>query len=215
MYKLGKKKENITDAELEAIRNQILEGNLSLRGAAETLAIDKKQLKKLMQERLPEDLFLELQQLLDVNNKKNKPGDSKIGKKQKALQHEIYQAALQKLVSRQFQPEWLEKIYQRCKQNRHSMVSRDTMVYKLLEILEYFDARNQEVPNTKDRISDQDVVDMIIRNPRILSSNIATNFIAKCQIITLKKDGIPEANRAIRSNPGIFKKSKDDILKGR
>ena len=57
---------------------------------------------------------------------------------------------------------------------------------------------------------------MIMRNPRIITSNIDKNIVVKCELLTNKKDGdVREANKLIKSNPGIFRKTVQTIKEGR
>ena len=57
---------------------------------------------------------------------------------------------------------------------------------------------------------------MIMRNPRIINSDIKNNIIAKCELLTDKKGGnIREANKLIKSNPGVFRKTVKTIKEGR
>ena len=57
---------------------------------------------------------------------------------------------------------------------------------------------------------------MVIKNPRIMSSDIHNNIIIKCEVLTEKKEGnIRETNKLIKSNPGVFRKTIKTIKEGR
>ena len=49
-----------------------------------------------------------------------------------------------------------------------------------------------------------------------MNSDINNNIIAKCQAITGKKENdVRAANIAIKSNPGIFRKTMKNIIEGK
>ncbi len=150
---------------------------------------------------------------------KSPNGTGRVGrdKKKKAVESEEYKLMIEGLAQKGIQPEWIEDIYDRCQERKQTKISKFTLAKKLLELLEYFEKRNKDIEEASNGyMRSQDVVAMILRNPRILSSDITRNIIAKCEIITQKNGGnIKEANEKIKSNPGIFRKKREDIEKGK
>lgn len=151
--------------------------------------------------------------------KKSPNGAGRLGrdKKKKALEGDKYKKALEQLAKLSIQPEQIEAIYNRCQEKKQSKVSRDTLAIKLVELLQYFNSRNYNISEkSKGYISNEDVVQMILKNPRLMSSDIINNIIPKCSIITQKNEGNLElANIKIKSNPGVFRKTINNIKEGR
>jgi len=113
-------------------------------------------------------------------------------------------------------PNTLEEIYERCQQRPQTKITKHILASKLLEILEYFDERNSGLQQSNQAfISEYDTIEMIMRNPRIITSSINNNIIAKCQVITDKKGSVRDANMLIKSNPGIFRKTTRSIIEGK
>lgn len=150
---------------------------------------------------------------------KSPNGTGRIGrnKKKKAVESEEYKLMIEGLAKKEVQPEWIESIYTRCQERKQTKISRFTLAKKLLSLLEYFEKRNEYIEEQSNGyMESKDVVEMILKNPRIISSDINKNIIAKCAIITEKNEGnIEQANIKIKSNPGIFRKTCEDIEKGK
>lgn len=150
---------------------------------------------------------------------KSPNGTGRVGrdKKKKAVESEEYKLTIESLAKGGIQPEWIEAIYARCQERKQTKISRFTLATKLLKLLEYFEERNESIEkDSNGYMESKDVVEMILRNPRIISSDINENIIAKCEIITEKNGGnIQEANEKIKNNPGIFRKKREDIEKGK
>lgn len=193
----------------------IVNEKMSLREVSNIVGIERKKLKKLMETNLSQEELEKLKYRLGVNN--NQKRDGKRHKKAKALNGKPYQDAIEALAQRQIKPEWLEEIYQRCQERPQSKITKDTLAIKLVELLEYFETRNQDITqNRSGYISAEDVIEMIKRNPRLITSDLENNIIPKCTMITKKNDeDIELANEKIKSNPGIFRKSIKTIKEGR
>ena len=149
---------------------------------------------------------------------KSPNGTGRIGrdKKKKALKSDTYKQDIENLSRRGITPGDIERIYNKCQERPQTKLAKHTLASKLVELLEYFDERNDKIEeNSKGFISKDDTIEMVIRNPRILSSSISNNIISKCEIITEKKKSIADANRLIKSNPGVFRKTKKVIREGR
>ena len=151
--------------------------------------------------------------------RKNPNGTGRSGrdKKKKALGSEEYKSNIEELAKRKVTAEDIQKIYDRCQERPQTKIARDTLVTKLLALLNYFKKRNEGIPEENVAyISAQDVIGMILRNPRMLNSDLENNIIAKCQVVTEKKAGnIGEANALIKSNPGLFRKTVKNIREGK
>lgn len=148
---------------------------------------------------------------------KSPNGTGRVGRdvKRKALQSDEYKNNIKKLADSGVTSKDIQTIYDRCQERKQTKITKNLLVSKLLELLEYFGTRNFGIEESNSSyISKDDVIEMIMRNPRIMTSGIP-RLIEKCQIITTKKEGIREANMAIKSNPGIFNKTKETIIKGR
>jgi len=203
------------ETKLRQAYKSIVEDGKSLRTVSEEIGIDRKKLKQLMAEILsPEELTKFYNAL---NKRNNRLKDGKNNKKAKALDEDSYKIAVAELAVRGIQPEWIESIYTRCQERNQTKISRDTLVMKLVELLEYFQGRNIGIPEESGAyISSEDVVQMILKNPRIINSDIKRNIIPKCSVITSKNDNdVMAANRKIKSNPGIFRKTIRNIREGR
>lgn len=96
-------------------------------------------------------------------------------------------------------------------------IARDTLASKLLALMNYFNERNTGIQQeSKAYINVEDVINMILKNPRIINSDIQNNIIAKCQVITDKKQGdVRKANVLFKSNPGVFRKTIKNIREGK
>lgn len=151
--------------------------------------------------------------------KKSPNGTGRVGrdKKKRALEGEQYKKSLQELAKVGIQPEQIEEIYNRCQERKQTQVSRDTLAIKLVELLKYFETRNEGIEEQSiGHISNEDVIQMVLKNPRIMSSDIQNNIIVKCEVLTEKKEGnIRETNKLIKSNPGVFRKTIKTIKEGR
>lgn len=204
------------ELELRQAYSSITNGSSSLRKESERLGIERKKLKELIRESLSEEELEKFNKVLDKMNKRNKHGENSTrNKKGKALLTREYQQKIEQLVARGVMPEDIQAIYNRCQQRTQTMVARDTLAVKLLALLDYFNTRNDGIEKSEAYISKDDVITMILRNPRIMSSDIEQNIIAKCQVITDKKGSCARANMIIKSNPGIFRKSVKDIREGK
>lgn len=205
------------ELELRQAYSSIVSGTSSLRKEAERLGIERRKLKEMIRESLSGTELEKFNNVLDKMNKRNKHGEnSSRKKKQKALLTREYEQTIEELVAREVMPEDIQAIYDRCQERPQTMVARDTLAVKLLALLDYFNTRNEGIgEESRAYISKDDVIAMIIRNPRIMSSDVEQNIIAKCQVITNKKGSPAGANMLIKSNPGIFRKSVKDIREGK
>lgn len=151
--------------------------------------------------------------------RKSPNGTGRVGrdKKKKALESEEYKQKIEKLADRGVTEKDIQQIYDRCQEKPQTKVARDTLTTKLIALLEYFDTRNQEIDEENPGyISKDDAIEMIMRNPRIINSDIQNNIMVKCQVLTDKKEGnVKEANKLIKSNPGVFRKTVQTIKEGR
>lgn len=208
----------VSDDKIIEAYNSIVKEGLSLRKVSENTGIERKKLKKLIQSILSEEELIEFNKALRKKNNRSKAGSlNNRHKKEKALEGKDYKEAIVELAQRELNPEWIEEIYNRCQERKQSKVSRDTLAIKLVELLKYFETRNEDIPETsKGYIANEDVIQMVLRNPRMITSDINNNIIPKCSIITQKNEGdIKLANEKIKSNPGIFRKSIKNIKEGR
>ncbi len=151
--------------------------------------------------------------------KKSPNGTGRLGrdKKKNAINSEEYKNILEELAKKGVTPEHIQAIYDRCQEKPQTKIARDTLATKLLALLNYFSGRNHGIQKESiDYISTEDTIDMILRNPRIINSDIQNNIIAKCQVITDKKSGdVRKANQLIKSNPGVFRKTIQKIREGK
>lgn len=205
-----------TDLE-QKLRNayeDIINRKKSLRTVSTELQIDRKEIKKLMQEILSESELEIFKNSLSRNN--NKLKDGKRNKKAKAINREEYKKAIISLADKGILPEQIEAIFNRCQERKQTKLSRDTLAIKLEELLNYCNQRNEGLKEESDGfMANEDVIQMVIKNPRIISGDIKKNFVAKCSLITVKNNNDVElANVKIKRNPGIFRKTIKDIEKG-
>ncbi len=151
--------------------------------------------------------------------KKSPNGTGRLGrdKKKKALDSEEYKFTLEELAKRKVKPEDIQRIYDRCQERPQTKIARDTLASKLLALMNYFSERNEGIQEDSIAyISTEDTINMILKNPRIINSDIQNNIIAKCQVITDKKSGdVSKANQLIKSNPGVFRKTIQKIREGK
>lgn len=206
------------ELELKQAYNSIVNGNSSLRKEAERLGIERKRLKGLIRVGLSDAELEQFNKALDKKNKRNKQVENfKKNKKEKALTTESYKETIEALTARNITPEEIQAIYDRCQERPQTKVARDTLAVKLLALLDYFSTRNEGIEKESSAyISKDDVIGMILKNPRIMNSDIENNIIAKCKVITNKKDeNVGLANQSIKSNPGIFRKTVKDIREGK
>ena len=148
--------------------------------------------------------------------KRSKREEEKRHKKEKALKSDVYKLNIEELEQRGLTESDIQMIYDRCHEKKQSMIAKDTLTFKLIELLNYFDERNKGLKeNDEGFISIDDIIYMIMKNPRMINSDIKNNIIAKCQILTDKKGTTREANMAIKTNPGIFRKTEQAIREGK
>lgn len=205
---------NIESILRQAYNSIVVEGK-SLRTVSEEIGMDRKKIKKIMVEILSQD---ELEQFNNaVSRRNNKLKEGQRNKKAKALETDSYKMVIESLANRGIQPEWIEEIYERCQEKNQTKISRYTLATKLVELLEYFEGRNEGIlEESAAYISNEDVIQMILKNPRMINSDVQQNIIQKCSIITIKNDNnVGLANMKIKSNPGIFRKTIKDISDGR
>ena len=194
----------------------IMQEGLSLRVASEQVGIERKKLKTLIENTLNEEEMVKFQDRVSSKNKKEK-NTGRVGrdKKKKALESDEYIIAIGELAKRKILPEWIDEIYLRCQEKKQTKIAKDTLAIKLVELLEYFDKRNYGIQeNSPQYLTSEDVVDMILRCPRLITMGLEKNIIVKIDAITSKNNGnIGEANNQIRNNPSIFTKSLEQITK--
>lgn len=151
--------------------------------------------------------------------KKSPNGTGRLGrdKKIKALHSEEYKRNIEELAKKNVTSEDIQKIYDRCQERPQTKIARDTLATKLIALLSYFNERNKGISEESIAyISTQDTIDMILKNPRMMNSDLENNIIAKCQVVTEKKAGnIGKANALIKSNPGLFRKTVKNIREGK
>ena len=207
------------DEELKALLRQayidFISGTKSLREISEETKIDRKRIKKLMEIILTPEELEKFNKVLNKRNNKTKVG--KRGKKERAIQGDKYKDAIEKLAKMGVTPTYIEDIYNRCQQKKQTMISRDTLALKLVELLKYFKGRNLGIDEANPGyISIEDVKEMILRNPKMMTSGIESSIIPKCVVITEKNDNnVKVANMKIKSNPGIFRKTIKNIREGK
>ena len=208
------------DIQLDNILRQaysdIIEGK-SLRKVSTEVGIERRRLKNLIESILSEEEKQSFNNAVNRKNNRMKISNSNRNKKSKALESEEHKRVVEELTKRGVQPAWIQQVYNRCQERPQTQISRDTLATKLLELLDYFSTRNENIiEESNGYISVEDVIEMILRNPRIMTSDIKNKIIPKCAIITAKNDeNIVLANMKIKSNPGIFNKSSENIRKGR
>lgn len=194
----------------------IMQEGLSLRAASEQVGIERKKLKTLIENTLNEEEMVKFQDRVSSKNKKEK-NTGRVGrdKKKKALESDEYIIAIGELAKRKILPEWIDEIYLRCQEKKQTKIAKDTLAIKLVELLEYFDKRNDGIQEDSPQyLTSDDVVDMILRCPRLITMGLEKNIIVKIDAITSKNNGnIGEANNQIRNNPSIFTKSLEQITK--
>ena len=194
----------------------IMQEGLSLRAASEQVGIERKKLKTLIENTLNEEEMVKFQDRVSSKNKKEK-NTGRVGrdKKKKALESDEYIIAIGELAKRKILPEWIDEIYLRCQEKKQTKIAKDTLAIKLVELLEYFDKRNDGIQEDSPQyLTSEDVVDMILRCPRLITMGLEKNIIVKIDAITSKNNGnIGEANNQIRNNPSIFTKSLEQITK--
>lgn len=194
----------------------IMQEGLSLRAASEQVGIERKKLKTLIENTLNEEEMVKFQDRVSSKNKKEK-NTGRVGrdKKKKALESDEYIIAIGELAKRKILPEWIDEIYLKCQEKKQTKIAKDTLAIKLVELLEYFDKRNDGIQEDSPQyLTSDDVVDMILRCPRLITMGLEKNIIVKIDAITSKNNGnIGEANNQIRNNPSIFTKSLEQITK--
>lgn len=194
----------------------IMQEGLSLRASSEQVGIERKKLKTLIENTLNEEEMVKFQDRVSSKNKKEK-NTGRVGrdKKKKALESDEYIIAIGELAKRKILPEWIDEIYLRCQEKKQTKIAKDTLAIKLVELLEYFDKRNDGIQEDSPQyLTSDDVVDMILRCPRLITMGLEKNIIVKIDAITSKNNGnIGEANNQIRNNPSIFTKSLEQITK--
>lgn len=194
----------------------IMQEGLSLRASSEQVGIERKKLKTLIENTLNEEEMVKFQDRVSSKNKKEK-NTGRVGrdKKKKVLESDEYIIAIGELAKRKILPEWIDEIYLRCQEKKQTKIAKDTLAIKLVELLEYFDKRNDGIQEDSPQyLTSDDVVDMILRCPRLITMGLEKNIIVKIDAITSKNNGnIGEANNQIRNNPSIFTKSLEQITK--
>lgn len=115
--------------------------------------------------------------------KKSPNGTGRVGrdKKKRAINSEEYKKELEELAKRKVTPEDIQKIYDRCQERPQTKIARDTLASKLLALMNYFNERNEGIEEDNiGYVHTKDVINMILKNPRIINSDIQNNIVAKC-----------------------------------
>ena len=187
-------------------KNKIMRGQ-SIRSLAEELHIDRKTLKKKILEVLSEEEKEEFQKVLSNNFRKNKKSQRVIKKEQR---EENYQKAIEQLTQLGIRKEDIEAIFKSINKNEHTTMAKDTFAIKLVEIFDFIEKRNKGInPDDKGYITKQDVICMILRDPRFMTNDIKRKLEPMCDIFDNWSPNISKSqiNRYIVKYPRIFKNS--------
>ena len=193
-------------AKLRGAYKKIVFNKASLTSVSLELGIERKRLKKLIEQILSEEEKQKFEEVLSNNSKKGKnTGRKGRDKKKKALEGDEYKEAIRKLAMNGITPKIIEDIYLKCQQKKQSKISRDTLAIKLVKYLEYFESRNSGIrPEEEAYISANDVVDMILRNPRMITSDLNNTIINIFTKLDEKSGNTRETNKDLKRNPVKF-----------
>lgn len=176
----------------------------SLRSISESLGVDKKTLRAKMKEYLDTKQNEEMDARLKVGRKKNP--NSKLTIPQGKKKSKNLDKELKFLADSGITPEQIEVVFEKMKLNRATKITRETFVYKLLEILQLIEKRNNGInPKSRGFISTDDIVKMILANPRIMSIDSNRRL---GELFKLFDDEanltVESTNRFLKSNPLVL-----------
>ena len=197
---------------LRGAYEKIVFNKASLTSVSLELGIERKRLKKLIEQILSEEEKQKFEEVLSNNNKKGKnTGRKGRDKKKKALEGEEYKEAIRELAIKGLTPENIEKIYLKCQQKKQTKISRDTLAIKLVKYLEYFESRNEGIESDNEAyITKEDVIDMILRNPRMMTIDLNNTIIEVFTTLDKKSGSSSETNITLKKHP--FKINMKNII---
>lgn len=197
--------EQLSNEELLEAKNRIMNGD-SITSISKEIKIDRKTLKKHILEVLDSDKKEEFENKLKSNCRKNRVSV----RKQKRLNgEEQYKQAIEELVNKGINKTDIEIIYSNISKNPHVKMSKDTFVLKLLDLLEFCKERNQGITEgSRGYITKEDLIKMIIKDNKIMTSDINKKIKPVCKIIDSQENITQEdTNEIIKSTPHIFRNS--------
>lgn len=195
----------LSNEELLEARNRIMNGD-SISSVAKEIKIDRKTLKKYILEVLNSKEKEEFENKLKLNCRKNRVS---IRNQKKIIGEERYKQAVEELVNKGINKTDIEIIYSNMSKNPHVKMSKDTFVLKLLDLLEFCKERNQGLAEgSRGYITKEDLIKMIIKDNKLMTSDINKKIKPVCEIIDLQ-EGITkeDTNEIIKSTPHIFRNS--------
>lgn len=197
--------EQLSNEELLEAKNRIMNGD-SITSISKEIKIDRKTLKKHILEVLDSDKKEEFENKLKSNCRKNRVSV----RKQKRLNgEEQYKQAIEELVNKGINKTDIEIIYSNMSKNPHVKMSKDTFVLKLLDLLEFCKERNQGITEgSRGYITKEDLIKMIIKDNKIMTSDINKKIKPVCKIIDSQENITQEdTNEIIKNTPHIFRNS--------
>ncbi len=150
---------------IQEVYKRVMQGE-SLTNISKDIGVDRKTLRQKMRELLDENQNKQMDDKLKVGRKTNKKTTVFRGKKEK----EDLSKEIKTLADSWITPKQIEEIFEKMNLNRVTTITRETFIHKLLEILELLQKRNSQIdPKSKGFISTENMVNMILTNPRMLS----------------------------------------------
>lgn len=188
---------------IQEVYQRIMKGE-SLTEISNDIGVDRKTLRTKMREFLNEDQNKQMDDILKVGRKVNPNSKTKTyrGKKE----NKDLSSELKILADSGITPEQIEEIFEKMNLNKVTKFTRETFIYKLLEILELVQKRNNEIdPESKGFISIKDMVDMILKNPRMMSRDSNTKLSHLFKVFDDEANLSKEStNKFIKIYPGVL-----------
>lgn len=195
----------LSKEQLLLAKETIMSGK-SITSVSKGLAIDRKELKKNILELLDEDEKKRFEKKLYSNYRKNRV-NKRI--KKRVINEEAYKKAVEELVKKGINKDDIETIYTISSANPHTKLAKDTFVFKILDLLEFCEQRNQGLDeNSRGYITKKDLLQMLQRDPKLITSDVNGKINPICEILDeQEKLGTEDVNEIIKNNPHIFRNS--------
>lgn len=187
-------------------KNKIMKGQ-SISSLARKLGVDRKTLKKKILEILSDEEMEKFEKKLHTNFRRNRKSIKNIKRENG---EENYKKAVQTLVSLGITNEDIETIFQSINKNPHTTMAKDTFAIKLVEIFQFIQKRNEGIEaEDKGYITKEDVIHMILRDPRFMTNDVERKLEPMCDIFDNWSNNINknQANVYIKRFPEVFKNS--------
>lgn len=195
----------LSKEEIVEAKDNIMNGK-SITSEATRLQLDRATLKKYITEILSTEEAKSFEIKLTSNLRTNRVS---IRKQKQMDAKNKYEEIIGKLVQKGIDEKDIATIYEITSHNKHSKMAKDTFVLKLLDLLEFSEERNNGISiNSTGYISKNNVIEMIEKDPKLMTNDINKKIKPICKILDQNPElTTEEVNEIIKKNPHIFRNS--------